>query len=126
MAALGPRVGTGSLQVVVLVVVGVAALGEEDHSLVVLAVLVVHQHSLLPVGHLQFKQRDEDDMSDLQGSVPRLVCQLRARQQIHATCEPPLIRKYDMPKGLTELLSQSHLLHLRNTRVLKFWSAFTS
>ena len=66
MAALRPRVGIG---LYIVLVVGVAALGEEDHSLVVLAVLVVHQHALLPVGHLQFEERD--DMCVLQGSVLR-------------------------------------------------------
>ena len=55
VTALRPHVARSGLQIVLEAVV--PPLREEDHSLVVLAVVVVDQHALLPVGDLQRLQR---------------------------------------------------------------------
>ena len=56
VTALRPHVARSGLQIV-LAAEAVPPLREEDHSLVVLAVIVVDQHALLPVGDLQRLQR---------------------------------------------------------------------
>ena len=58
VTALCPHVAGSSLKMVVqFVAVAIVPLREEDHALVVLAVVVVDQHALLSVGNLEIPSR---------------------------------------------------------------------